>query len=102
MIILFPLFAYAASPTSQRRKRSDGNRGLGQETFVLDYQSGDNNFADWITLLTLCLAPVIAHLVAGVPEPGKSTCNMSRLSDAFLYMLIDLSSVPLPQPTSLD
>ncbi|KAE9381908.1 hypothetical protein N431DRAFT_298304, partial [Stipitochalara longipes BDJ] len=26
-------------------------------------------FSDWLSLLTLCLAPLIAHIVAGVPPP---------------------------------
>jgi hypothetical protein len=27
------------------------------------------SFGDWISLLTLCLAPLVAHIVAGVPAP---------------------------------
>ncbi|KAF2183401.1 hypothetical protein K469DRAFT_739888 [Zopfia rhizophila CBS 207.26] len=33
------------------------------------YQSHDIGFSDWISLLTLCLAPLVAHIVAGVPLP---------------------------------
>jgi hypothetical protein len=33
-----------------------------------DY-SRNFNFSDWITLLTLCLAPLIAHIIAGVRSP---------------------------------
>ncbi|KAF2093223.1 hypothetical protein NA57DRAFT_48585, partial [Rhizodiscina lignyota] len=33
------------------------------------YESKDISFDEWIMLLTLCLAPLIAHLVAGVPTP---------------------------------
>lgn len=38
---------------------------------VLDfsYQSQGILFADWISLLTLCLAPLIAHIVSGAPRP---------------------------------
>ena len=36
---------------------------------IFTHQSQGNNFADWFNLLTLCLAPVIAHIVAGVHEP---------------------------------
>ncbi|KAE9382215.1 hypothetical protein N431DRAFT_319035, partial [Stipitochalara longipes BDJ] len=31
------------------------------------YQSSHLTFNDWVTLYTLCLAPLIAHIVAGVP-----------------------------------
>ena len=31
------------------------------------YQSKHLKFNDWVTLYTLCLAPLIAHIVAGVP-----------------------------------
>jgi len=32
------------------------------------YQSHQTPFTEWVTLLTLCLAPLIAHIVAGVPR----------------------------------
>lgn len=32
------------------------------------YQSKDISFPDWIAILTLSLAPLIAHIVAGVPQ----------------------------------
>ncbi|KUJ16599.1 uncharacterized protein LY89DRAFT_87973 [Mollisia scopiformis] len=35
----------------------------------LSFQSNDIIFSDWVTLLTLCLAPLIAHIAAGVPPP---------------------------------
>ncbi|KAL6914764.1 hypothetical protein FSST1_012524 [Fusarium sambucinum] len=35
----------------------------------LTYQSQDIDSSDWITLLTLCLAPLIAHIIAGSPSP---------------------------------
>lgn len=34
----------------------------------LRYQSQSLHFTDWITLFTLCLAPLIAHIIAGVPR----------------------------------
>jgi hypothetical protein len=37
---------------------------------VLQHQSGEIDFSDWITLFTLCLAPIAAHIIAGVPTPG--------------------------------
>ncbi|KAF7885717.1 uncharacterized protein EAF02_004226 [Botrytis sinoallii] len=33
------------------------------------YQASGILFADWINLFTLCLAPLIVHIVAGVPSP---------------------------------
>jgi hypothetical protein len=63
---------YAVFPTSQHHVTTHRKRELGPETFMLDYQSHDTKFVDWITLFTLCLAPIIAHLVAGVPAPGKT------------------------------
>ncbi|KAH9205870.1 hypothetical protein DL95DRAFT_489333, partial [Leptodontidium sp. 2 PMI_412] len=33
------------------------------------YQSQSVKFTEWISLLTLCLAPLIAHIIAGVPTP---------------------------------
>lgn len=34
------------------------------------YQSQDISFSDWITLLTLCFAPLIAHIFSGAPSPS--------------------------------
>ncbi|KAI0131866.1 hypothetical protein BJ170DRAFT_717672 [Xylariales sp. AK1849] len=36
----------------------------------LTYQSSDISFPDWVTLFTLCLAPLLAHLIAGAPQPS--------------------------------
>lgn len=33
------------------------------------YQSYDISLVDWFSLLTLCLAPLIVHIVVGVPKP---------------------------------
>ncbi|KAF4943780.1 hypothetical protein FSARC_14831 [Fusarium sarcochroum] len=35
----------------------------------LRYQSQDIALSDWITVLTLCLAPLIAHVLIGAPSP---------------------------------
>jgi hypothetical protein len=32
-------------------------------------QSSTINFGDWISLLTLCFAPLLAHVIAGAPRP---------------------------------
>lgn len=34
----------------------------------LQYQSYDIPFAKWVSLLTLSLAPLIAHIIAGAPR----------------------------------
>jgi len=35
----------------------------------LAVQSGGIAFTEWVTLLTLCFAPLVAHLIAGTPLP---------------------------------
>lgn len=37
------------------------------------YQSRDISFSDWISLITLCLAPLVAHVAAGAPQPSYLT-----------------------------
>lgn len=37
--------------------------------FYFAFQSQDIEFSDWISLLTLCLAPLVAHIFVGAPEP---------------------------------
>lgn len=50
---------------------------------VLDfsYQSQGITFADWISLFTLCLAPLIAHIVSGAPRPIYLSQNRPRWHD---------------------
>src|ERR1700744_5907690 len=68
------LFTAAASYASTRlATRSVRRRALGTYKFIFGYNSQHININDWISLFTLCLAPLIAHLVAGVPEPGTLT-----------------------------
>lgn len=38
-----------------------------------NYQSSDIHFSDWISLITLCLAPLVAHVAAGAPQPSYLT-----------------------------
>ncbi|KAI1777377.1 hypothetical protein F4818DRAFT_410092 [Hypoxylon cercidicola] len=38
--------------------------------YPIAYQSSQISFTEWISLLTLCLAPLIAHIAAGVPQPS--------------------------------
>jgi hypothetical protein len=40
-------------------------RGL---TVNVTYKSEDIGFSEWISLFTLCLAPLVAHVYAGTPE----------------------------------
>lgn len=51
---------------SHQLRQSSSNMGIGVE---FSYQSQNITFDEWITLLTLCLAPLIAHIIAGVPVP---------------------------------
>jgi hypothetical protein len=46
------------------------SRDIGTWEVNTAFQSKHIEFGDWITLFTLCLAPVIAHLLSGVPEPS--------------------------------
>ncbi|KAF2141095.1 uncharacterized protein K452DRAFT_45192 [Aplosporella prunicola CBS 121167] len=47
-------------------------------SYTFTYQSQDINFGEWTTLITLCLAPVLTHILIGAPEqiiiarPGPS------------------------------
>ncbi|KUJ15266.1 uncharacterized protein LY89DRAFT_750591 [Mollisia scopiformis] len=38
------------------------------EILPFSYKSEDLAFSDWITLFTLCLAPLIAHILSGAPK----------------------------------
>ncbi|PMD31304.1 hypothetical protein L207DRAFT_519558 [Hyaloscypha variabilis F] len=42
---------------------------MGSFYFLPNFHSHGLTFNDWLSLLTLCLAPLIAHIVAGVPPP---------------------------------
>ncbi|KAF1988756.1 hypothetical protein K402DRAFT_452519 [Aulographum hederae CBS 113979] len=39
-------------------------------TFIFTFQSQGTNIGEWITLFTLCLAPLGVHLIVGVPAPS--------------------------------
>ncbi|KAI0459535.1 hypothetical protein F5B21DRAFT_455176 [Xylaria acuta] len=43
--------------------------GLSWNIAPFRFQSGDMSLSEWISLLTLALAPVLAHVVAGTPRP---------------------------------
>jgi hypothetical protein len=52
-----------------RQSRFHQNMTYTMRISPLTYQSGDITFSQWISLITLCLAPLIAHIIAGAPEP---------------------------------
>lgn len=41
---------------------------LSEYLFPLAYQSGNISFSDWVTLFTLCLTPLVVHVIAGTPS----------------------------------
>lgn len=43
-------------------------RRLGSFKFLFHYHSQSVTYSEWITLFTLCLAPLVVHLIANVPE----------------------------------
>ncbi|CAJ2502542.1 Uu.00g099360.m01.CDS01 [Anthostomella pinea] len=53
--------------------------------FKLTYQSGDIIFADWITLFTLCLAPLIVHVLSGAPRPSYLTRGRPPWHERFCH-----------------
>lgn len=44
----------------------------------LSVHSGNISFSEWVVLLTLCFAPIIAHLIAGTPQPTYLNTNQQR------------------------
>ncbi|KAF5018606.1 hypothetical protein F66182_9398 [Fusarium sp. NRRL 66182] len=51
----------------------------------LNYQSQNVERTDWITLLTLCLAPLIAHIVAGAPSPSYLSNTRPKWHDSICH-----------------
>ncbi|KAM7218506.1 hypothetical protein V8F06_006110 [Rhypophila decipiens] len=51
----------------------------------ITYQSGENTFSEWITLFTLCLAPLVAHIIAGVPEVSCLSRHRPRWQDRICH-----------------
>ncbi|KAI1137161.1 hypothetical protein F5Y05DRAFT_388330 [Hypoxylon sp. FL0543] len=45
------------------------------------FQSGDIPFSDWVSVITVSLAPLLAHIVAGVPEPTVLRLDEPRWHD---------------------
>ncbi|OTA92429.1 hypothetical protein M434DRAFT_21880 [Hypoxylon sp. CO27-5] len=53
--------------------------------YPLTYQSQGISFEDWISLFTLCLAPLIAHIAAGTPQPSCISKNRPRWHDRLCH-----------------
>jgi hypothetical protein len=54
---------------------------FGRSIPPLVYQSRQLSFDDWVTLLTLCFAPLIAHVLAGSPQPSILASRYPRWHD---------------------
>ncbi|KAL1862991.1 hypothetical protein Daus18300_008146 [Diaporthe australafricana] len=50
-------------------------------------QSEGIDFADWVSLITLGLAPLIAHLAAGAPQPSYLTSTHPRWHDRICHYI---------------
>lgn len=48
-------------------------------------QSNELSLSDWVSVLTLCLAPLIAHMVAGAPEKGFIADTSPKWHDSICF-----------------
>ncbi|KAI1103021.1 hypothetical protein F4804DRAFT_311313 [Jackrogersella minutella] len=53
--------------------------------YPLVYQSQNIAFEEWISLFTLCLAPLIAHIASGAPRPSYISENRPRWHDRLCH-----------------
>lgn len=51
--------------------------------YLFTYQSQETSFPEWINLITLCLAPLLAHILIGAPEPVIVAETRPPWSDRF-------------------
>ncbi|OTA64098.1 hypothetical protein K449DRAFT_368055 [Hypoxylon sp. EC38] len=51
----------------------------------LRLERSDISFSDWISIITLSLAPLLAHIVAGVPEPTTLYCDEPKWHDRLTH-----------------
>lgn len=51
----------------------------------LKIQSNGLSFSDWVAALTLCLAPLIAHMIAGIPERGYIADSSPKWHDYICF-----------------
>ena len=62
---VFQIWVAGAGPHPSFSRLESSKRGQ----IIYTYQAKDITFEEWINELTLCLAPLIAHIIAGVPNP---------------------------------
>ncbi|KAI0505650.1 hypothetical protein F5B22DRAFT_639818 [Xylaria bambusicola] len=53
--------------------------------FPLTFHSHTLSFSDWISLITLALAPLIAHLLAGAPQPSYLVRSRPKWHDYLVH-----------------
>jgi hypothetical protein len=58
---------------------------MGSTNITFSHQSQEIGFSEWVSLLTLCLAPLIAHILAGVPSPVYLCANRPRWHDRLVH-----------------
>ena len=51
----------------------------------LKYQSGNITMPEWVSLLTLCFSPLLAHVVAGAPHPTCLSRNRPSWHDRLCH-----------------
>src|ERR1700733_2223050 len=56
-----------------------GNHGI--SLFKFSFQSWGISFPEWISLFTLCFAPLVAHIISGAPTPVYLCWNRPGLLD---------------------
>jgi hypothetical protein len=74
-LLPFTIFREALLPTALMRSTSL-HRRLDIE---FNHQSQPIAFSEWLSMLTLCFAPLAAHLLVGVPEPTVCAVNSHSL-----------------------
>lgn len=56
------------------------------EPFYFKYPHHNLDFADWISVFTLCLAPLVAHIFVGAPQPVALSGKGPRWYDRMLLL----------------
>lgn len=79
MILLWFLHAHECMPFPEQ--------AMAFTVLPLLLQSQGTDFADWISLITLGLAPLIAHLAAGAPQPSYLTSTHPRWHDCICHYI---------------
>jgi hypothetical protein len=89
LIMSFLFVVFAPLTSSQNHATSIHRRSPNKVRFFFTHQSQGLSFGDWCALLTACFAPLVAHLVAGVPGIGKPP--MPSLKSFWLTDVVYLS-----------